>query len=63
MPSHRTHNTVNETAKIIIKKLNITEKEYRKTLSSIRKKLSLIETKLTDKNYAEIDFEKVPTKA
>ena len=63
LPSHRTHNTVNETAKIIIKKLNITEEEYRKTLSSIRKKLSLIETKLTDKNYAEIDFEKVPTKA
>ena len=63
LPSHRTHNTPNEMSKIIIKKLNITEEEYRKTLSSIRKKLSLIETKLTDKNYAEIDFEKVPTKA
>jgi hypothetical protein len=63
LPSHRTHNVPSEMAKILIKKLNITEEEYRKTLSLIRKKLSLVETKLTEKEYTEIDFEKVPTKA
>lgn len=63
LPSHRTHNVPNEMAKILIKKLDMTEAEYRKTLSSIRKKLLLVETKLTNKEYSEIDFEKVPTKA
>ena len=63
MPSHRTHNIKNETAKRLIKKLRITEKEYRLTLTKIRKKLKLIENNLTKRDYENIDFEKVPTKA
>lgn len=63
LPSHRTHNVKNETAKKLMKKLGMSEKEYRTTLTDIRKKLNLIETKLTNKNYEDIDFEKVPTKA
>lgn len=63
LPSHRTHNINNEIAKNLIKKLKITEEEYRKTLSLIRKKLNLIENNLSKKDYSSIDFEKVPTKA
>ena len=63
LPSHRTHNVKNEIAKDLIKKLGINEKEYRKTLTEIRKKLKLIETNLTNKDYENINFESVPTKA
>ena len=63
LPTHRTHNVSNEMAKKLIKKLDITEEIYRKTLTAIRKKLNLVETKLTNKKYDEVDFEKVPTKA
>lgn len=63
LPSHRSHNVNNPIAKKIIKGLNITEKEYRKVLSILRKKLNLVERNLTDKKYENIDFNKVPTKA
>lgn len=63
LPSHRSHNVNNLIAKKIIKGLNITEREYRKVLSILRKKLNLVEKNLTDKKYENIDFNKVPTKA
>ena len=63
LPSHRTHGVKNDIAKLLIKKLNITEEEYRKTLTALRKKLNLIENNLTKRDYSSIDFEKVPTKA
>lgn len=63
LPSHRTHNVRNEMATILIKKLKITEKEYRKTLTDIRKKLRLIENNLSKKEYKTINFETIPTKA
>ena len=63
LPSHRTHKKNNTIAKKIIKGLNITEKEYRKTLSRLRSKLNVVEKNLTDKTYENIDFSKVPTKA
>ena len=63
LPSHRSHNVNNPIAKKIIKDLNITEREYRKVLSILRKKLNLVEKNLTDKKYENIDFNKVPTKA
>lgn len=63
LPSHKTHNVKNEVAQKLIKKLGMTEKEYRTTLTGIRKKLKLIETNLTNKNYVDINFEAVPTKA
>ena len=50
-------------AKYLIDKLGATRKEYRKTLVKIKSKLNLIETSLCNKEYSEIDFEKVPTKA
>lgn len=63
LPSHRTHGVNNDIAKELIRKLNITEEEYRKTLTTLRKQLNLIENNLTKKDYSSIDFEKVPTKA
>jgi len=63
LPSHRTHNIDNQIAKKIMKGLDMTEKEYRKTLSLIRTKLNIVEKNLTEKKYENIDFSKVPTKA
>ena len=63
LPSHRTHNSNNKIAKIIMKELNMNEKEYRKTLSKIRTVINIVEKNLTEKNYKNIDFNKVPSKA
>ena len=63
LPSHRTHNENSSLAKILMKKLGMTEKEYRKTLSSLRSKLNIVEKNLTNKEYDNIDFSNVPTKA
>lgn len=43
--------------------VNITPKEYRKRNTRIRKKLDIIETKLTEKRYEDIDYSKVPSQA
>lgn len=63
LPSHRTHNINSIIAKKIMKNLNMTEKEYRQTLSQLRNKLNIVEKNLTEKKYKNIDFSKVPTKA
>ncbi|MFA5396705.1 MAG: DUF2828 family protein [Methanogenium sp.] len=39
------------------------EKLYRKTMSSLRKKIGIIETMMSKNNWKEIDYEKVPSKA
>lgn len=63
LPSHRTHNVKNEMAVTLMRKLDIKEKEYRKTLTTLREKLRLVENNLRKKDYKNIDFETVPTKA
>ena len=63
LPSHRTHNINNKVAKKIMNSLNMTEKEYRKTLSILRSKINIIEKNLTNKEYDNIDFNEIPTKA
>lgn len=63
LPSHRTHNMNNKVAKKIMNSLNMTEKEYRKTLSILRSKINIIEKNLTNKEYDNIDFNEIPTKA
>lgn len=63
LPSHRTHKKNNLLAKRIIKLLNISEKEYRKTLSKLRSKINIVEKNLTNKEYEKIEFEKLPSKA
>ena len=63
LPSHRTHKINNLIAKKLMVGLNMTEKEYRKTLAKLRTKLNLVEKNLTNQTYENIDFSQVPTKA
>ena len=63
LPSHRTHGVSSQTAKYLIKKLGINEKEYRQMLSKLRSKINIVEKNLSSKNYDNIVFEEVPTKA
>lgn len=63
LPSHRTHKVNSQVAKKVMKSLNLSEKEYRTLLSTLRKKLNIVERNLTEKSYDNIDFSKVPTKA
>ena len=44
-------------------KLGMSEKQYRKTLSSLRNYINIVETNLSQKNYDLITYSKVPSKA
>ena len=50
-------------ARKIAEKMNIKESEYRKLLSRLRKQIRIVETSLTNKEYASIDYASVPSKA
>lgn len=50
-------------ARKLAKKLSLTNREYRKTLSSIRNKIKIVENSLSEKKYNEIEFDKLPSKA
>ena len=49
--------------RLIAKLLGFSEKEYRKTLSELRKALSIVETKITNGEYNDIDYSKLPSLA
>ena len=63
LPSHRSHGKNNLLAKKLAKLLGITPKEYRKTLSTLRSKINLVEKNLTNKDYEKIVFDEIPAKA
>lgn len=50
-------------AKFVRKSLGITPKEYRKTLSKLRKHLDVVERKMAANDWEKIDYKKVPSKA
>ena len=50
-------------AKQIYKALGLTEREYRKVLSILRKYLDVVEVKMSNKNWSEIKYEAVPSRA
>jgi len=50
-------------AKQLLKLLNMSEKEYRKLLSSMRKYIDVVECKMSAKHFDEIVYENVPSKA
>ena len=50
-------------AKQIYKTFGLTEREYRQILSRLRKYLDVVETKMSAKNWSEIRYEAVPSKA
>jgi len=45
------------------KVLDLTPRQYRKALSELRKKINIVETLITNKAYAEIDYSTVPSQA
>ena len=63
LPSIKTHNKKNYFAIKLAKKLNLTEKEYRKILSKLRDRLNIVEKHITNKEYEKIDYISVPSKA
>ena len=51
-------------AKSLVKKLSFKDdREYRKTLSALRKHIDVVERKMSAKQWSEIDYEKVPSVA
>ena len=50
-------------AKQIYKAFGLTEREYRKVLSRLRKYLDVVEVKMSSKNWSEIKYEAVPSRA
>lgn len=52
-----------EYGKKICKALRMSEREYRKTLSELRKYLDVVEVKMSNKNWSEIKYEAVPSRA
>jgi hypothetical protein len=49
--------------KLLCKELHLSEREYRKVLSKLRKYLDVVEVKMSDKNWSEIKYEAVPSRA
>lgn len=43
--------------------LHMTERDYRKALSKLRKYIDVVEVKMSDKNWSEIKYEAVPSRA
>lgn len=52
-----------EYGKKLCKALKMTEREYRKALSKLRKYLDIVEVKMSDKSWSEIKYEAVPSRA
>ena len=50
-------------AQIIREYLGITDRQYRKTLSRLRQYLDVVEVKMTDNRWDEINYETVPSQA
>ncbi len=52
-----------EYGKKLRKALGMTERDYRKTLTALRKYLDVVEVKMSGKNWSEIKYEAVPSRA
>lgn len=50
-------------ARILIKAFKTTPRKYRKMLSKLREQIGIVETLLTEKRYAEISYDKLPSVA
>lgn len=64
LPSPNTSSSeTKKLAKIIYSSLSITERQYRKMLSELRKYLNVVETKMSAKEWNAIDYSAVPSRA
>ena len=64
MPSENTSSsTTRRNATITRKYLKMSPKTYRKTLTKLRKKINIVETRLCENNYKDIEYDKLPSGA
>jgi|SRR5579875_623278 len=64
LPSHNTSSyKTKKLAKKVMNGLGLTPKQYRKTLSMLRKKINIVESKMSAKEWSEIEYDKIPSKA
>ena len=50
-------------AKKIVNLIGTNERDYRKTLSSLRGRIKLLETTMSEKRWSDIEYDKLPSKA
>jgi hypothetical protein len=64
LPSENTSSLeTKKNAKVLREGLGLTPRQYRKTLSSLRAKIKIVETNLSKKDYESIDYSKLPSRA
>jgi len=64
MPSENASSKLSKNRAIKIAKfLNMTPRQYRKTLSMLRKQIDIVETKISSKEWQSVDYSKLPSKA
>lgn len=64
LPSENASSDVSKArAKIIMRGLKMTPKQYRQTLSALRKYMNIVESKMSANEWSEINYEAVPSKA
>lgn len=64
LPSVNTSSAVSrKRAKLMAEKFGMSEREYRKTLSALRGYSNVVEVKMSDSKWQDIDYEAVPAKA
>lgn len=64
MPSENTSsNDTKILARQLIQELDLTAREYRKTLSKLRKRIDILERKMSRNKWKEIDYSKLPSQA
>ena len=62
LPSENASNKhTKEMAKVITEALNLTRKDYRKTLSKLRERIKVIERLMSQNRWDEIKFEEIPS--
>lgn len=64
MPSENASSAkTREVARALIREFGWTAKQYRKTLSALRKKINILETLMSEGRWDEIEFDKIPSVA
>ena len=64
MPSEKAHSKeMRHYAKVLQRGLELSRRDYRLTLSKLRRYLDVVERKMSEKNWSEIKYEAVPARA
>lgn len=64
MPSESASSkTIKSRARMIMEKIGMSPRQYRKLMSALRKYLNVVEVKMCSKKWGDIDYEAVPSRA